>query len=236
MSQSTAKVGAIVVAAGGSLRMAGVDKIFAPLKGRPLISYSLEALQSAPEIHEIVLVTSSRNIGECLRLVQESGWTKVKEVCEGGERRRDSVREGLNRLPDSSWIVVHDGARPLVTDELVSRALAAARTTGAAVAGMPVSDTIKLVDEGGLVKETLRRDDLRAIQTPQAFERRLLAEAHESLSEDFTDDAAMVERMGADVRVCEGSFRNIKVTTQADLRLAEALLDMREPPAHAPQR
>ena len=230
------KVGAIVVAAGGSRRMAGVDKIFAPLKSRPLVSYCLEALHDAPEVDSIVLVLSSRNVEQGQRLVREYGWSKVVEVCEGGERRRDSVAVGLSRLLDSGWIVVHDGARPFVTAELVSRGLAEARDTGAAVAGVPVSDTIKRADSGRFVKETLPRDDLWAIQTPQVFRRQLLAQAHGALSGEFTDDAAMVERVGGKVRIYSGSSDNIKVTTRDDLRIAGAILDARESPRPAPPR
>lgn len=230
------KVGAIVVAAGGSRRMAGVDKIFAPLRGRPLVSYCLEALHDTPEVDAIVLVLSSRNIEQGQRLVREYGWSKVVEVCQGGERRRDSVAVGLSRLVDFGWIVVHDGARPFVTPGLVSRGLAEARDTGAAVAGVPVSDTIKLADGGRFVKETLRRDGLWAIQTPQVFRRQLLAEAHDTLAGEFTDDAAMVERVGGKVRIYSGSSDNIKVTTPDDLSLAEALLDARGSPRPAPRR
>lgn len=229
------KVGVVVVAAGGSRRMDGVDKIFALLKGRPLVSYCLEALHHTPEVAKIVLVLSSHNIEQGRRLVQEYGWSKVLDVCEGGERRRDSVAVGLSRLPDSSWIIVHDGARPFVDAELVSRGLSEARETGAAVAGVPVSDTIKVADDEHLVKETLRREGLWAIQTPQIFRRQLLAEAHETLAGEFTDDAAMVERFGARVRIYSGSSDNIKVTTPDDLRIAEALLDARKSPRPAPQ-
>jgi len=229
-------VGVIVVAAGGSQRMGGVDKIFAPLNGWPLVSYCLAALHHTLEVDGIVLVLSSRNIEQGRRLVQEYGWGKVLEVCEGGERRRDSVAVGLSRLPDSGWIVVHDGARPFVDAALVSRGLNEARETGAAVAGVPVSDTIKLADGERFVKETLRREGLWAIQTPQVFRRQLLAKAHDMLTGEFTDDAAMVEQVGARVRIYSGSSDNIKVTTPDDLRIAEALLDARKSPrpAHQP--
>ena len=219
------RVGAIVVAAGVSRRMAGVDKIFTLLGRRPLISYCLEALDRAPEVDEVVLVLSADRIAQGRRLVSEGGWSKVREVCQGGQRRRDSVGKGLERLSGHGWIVVHDGARPFVTPGMVSRGLVEAAETGAAVAGVPVSDTIKSVDGNRLVTETLRRDGLWAVQTPQVFRRRLLAEAHRSLAGDFTDDASMVERMGIGVRVFQGMVRNIKVTTPDDLRIAEALLE-----------
>ena len=218
------RVGAIVVAAGVSRRMTGVDKIFTQLGGRPLISYCLEALNRAPDVDQIVLVLSSCRVAQGRRLVGDGAWSKVREVCEGGQRRRDSVGKGLERLSGHGWIVVHDGARPFVTPDMVSRGLAEAVETGAAVAGVPVSDTIKSVDGDRLVTETLRRDGLWAVQTPQVFRRRLLAEAHRSLAGDFTDDASMVERMGVGVRVFQGMVRNIKVTTPDDLRIAETLL------------
>ena len=205
--------------------MSGVDKIFAPLGGRPLIAHCLEALQGTPEVDEVILVLSWGNMDRGRLLVREGGWSKVRDVCEGGERRRDSVARGLARLSGHGWIVVQDGARPFMTPGMVASGLVEARATGAAVAGVPVADTIKSVDEERLVTNTLRREGLWAIQTPQVFRRELLARAHRSLEGDFTDDAGMVERVGARVRVYEGMSRNIKVTTPGDLRIAEALLN-----------
>ena len=218
-------VGAVVVAAGGSRRMSGVDKIFAPLGGRPLVSHCLDALERAPEVDAVALVLSSTRIDEGRRMVHQGGWSKVREVCQGGSRRRDSVERGLSLLPRHDWILVHDGARPFITPAMVAQGLAEAVETGAAVAGVPVSDTIKVVDGHRVVTETLRRDALRAVQTPQVFRRRLLEQAHRSLADDFTDDAGMVEAMGVAVRVFPGSPRNIKVTTPEDLLVAEALLE-----------
>ena len=204
--------------------MSGGDKIFAPLGGRPLVGHCLDALEQSPQVNAVVLVLSAQGLDEGRRLVAGGAWSKVREVCRGGSRRRDSVARGVSLLSDHGWIVVHDGARPFLTPDMVARGLAEAAETGAAVAAVPVSDTIKAVDDGGTVTETLRRDSLRAVQTPQVFRRRLLVEAHEALADDFTDDAGMVERMGASVRVFSGSVRNIKVTTPDDLLVAEALL------------
>ena len=221
------EVGAIIVAAGASRRMGGVDKIFARLLGQPLIYYSLKAFQDAPEVTRVVLVLSSDNVDLGRELVDEFGWHKVKHVCAGGQRRQDSVRLGLEKLPESEWIVVHDGGRPLIETTLISRGLEEARDTGSAVAAVPVVDTIKSADSQLIVQRTLERDGLWATQTPQVFQRQILAEAHQRVSEEATDDAAMVERTGNRVRLFMGSYNNIKVTTPGDLRMAEAVLRMR---------
>ena len=219
--------GVIVVAAGDSRRMAGVDKIFVPLMGRPLISYSLEVLHGAPQVGAIVLVLADHNLERGRTLVEEKGWHKVGDVCLGGERRQDSVRRGLDRLPDSEWIIVHDGARPFIDLDLVARGLKEAGYTGAAVAAVPVKDTIKSADAELQVTQTLPRDGLWAVQTPQVFRRQMLDEAHRHINEEFSDDASMVERAGGKVRIFMGSYYNIKVTTPEDVPVAEAILTSR---------
>lgn len=219
--------GVIVVAAGDSRRMAGVDKIFVPLMGRPLISYSLEVLQGAPQVRAIVLVLADHNLERGRTLVEENGWHKVGDVCRGGERRQDSVRRGLDRLPDSEWIIVHDGARPFIDLDLVARGLKEAGYTGAAVAAVPVKDTIKSANAELQVTQTLPRDGLWAVQTPQVFRRQMLDEAHRHIDEEVADDASMVERAGGKVRIFMGSYYNIKVTTPEDVPVAEAILTSR---------
>ena len=221
-------VGAIVVAAGESRRMGDIDKIFAPIGDQPMIWHALQTLQNAREVRDIVLVLSAHNLERGRSLVAASGFDKVRDVCAGGERRQDSVRRGLDRLSGSEWIIVHDGARPFVSGEMIATGLAEARSTGAAAAAVPVKDTIKSADERGFVEETLPRDTLWAAQTPQVFRRQLLAEAHSHVSEDATDDAAMVERVGGKVRLFQGSYDNIKVTTPEDLAVAEAILRRRQ--------
>ena len=221
------RVGAIIVAAGESQRMAGVDKTFVSLMGEPLISYSLKALHDSPQVDDIVLVLSRNNIERGRELVETTGWQKVKDVCLGGQRRQDSVRHGLERLPDSNWIIVQDGARPFIDADMISRGLAEARHTGAAVAAVPVKDTIKAADGQLMVTETIPRDKLWAVQSPQVFRRDLLAEAHQRVTEEVTDDASMVERMGGKVRLFMGSYGNIKVTTLEDLSIAEVVLGSR---------
>ena len=222
------RVGAIVVAAGESRRMAGTDKIFLPLMGEPLISYSLRVLNQLPQVDTIVLGLSPNSIALGQELVQASGWDKVKEVYPGGGRRQDSVRAGLELLSHVEWVIVHDGARPLIDADMVARGLEEARLTGAAVAAVPVKDTIKSADAGLYVSETLPRDRLWAAQTPQVFRRELLAQAHERISADVNDDASLVERLGVRVRIFMGSHANIKVTTPEDVPIAEAILRSRE--------
>ena len=219
-----ARVGAVVVAAGESRRMLNLDKIFAPLMGRPLISHSLDVLDDHKRIDAVVLVLSEANIDGGRRLIEESGWSKVRDLCVGGERRQDSVRYGMDRLPDSDWIIVHDGARPLIDGGMIDRGLKEARGTGAAVAAVPVTDTIKSADAKLLVTETLPRGSLWSVQTPQVFRWDLLFEAHENVSDTVSDDASMVERIGGRVRIFMGSYANIKVTTFDDLSIAEAII------------
>ena len=207
--------------------MRGVDKILAPLMGRPLVSYSLEAFNESPLVDSIVVVASPKNLDALKRLCHEAGWCKVREVKEGGRRRRDSVRAGLEGLLDTEWTVVHDGARPLLEPEMIERGLEAARQTGAAVAAVPVADTIKRVTADHIVDATLDRDGLWAVQTPQAFRTEVLYEAHRADSKQATDDAALVERHGGAVRVFLGHPQNIKIATPDDLVIAEAIISSR---------
>jgi 2-C-methyl-D-erythritol 4-phosphate cytidylyltransferase len=213
--------------------MEGADKLFANLAGRPLLARVLARFQESPLVERIVLVLSAANLERGRALAEEEGIDKLTAACEGGPRRQDSVRLGLEALGPCEWVLVHDGARPLVTTELIERGLAAARETGAAVAAVPVADTVKLAAPDGTVERTLDRGRLWAAQTPQVFRYDLLLRAHREVTTDpstalragFTDDAAMLETLGLPVRLYEGSPANIKVTTPEDLRLAEALLE-----------
>jgi 2-C-methyl-D-erythritol 4-phosphate cytidylyltransferase len=142
----------------------------------------------------------------------------------GGERRRDSVRAGLEALPDCEYVIVHDGARPLVEAPLIDAVLDAARESGAAICAIPVSDTVKLSNPPAFVQATVDRNNLWLAQTPQAFRREILLRAHDTFDLDATDDAALVERLDEPVRIVPGSRRNIKVTSPEDLAFAAALL------------
>lgn len=218
---------AILVAAGASRRMDGPDKIFAPLLRRPLLTYSLSALSRSPCVDAIVLVLAESSLQRGRRLMSSGEWPKLTAVCAGGRRRQDSVRLGLDRLPPCGWVVVHDGARPLLDEAMIADGLAAARTTGASIAAVPVKDTIKMANVDGLVTRTIDRDHLWSVQTPQIFRRDLLADAHRTVSQDVTDDASMVEMMGASVRIFQGSYENLKVTTPDDLVVARSILSGR---------
>ena len=221
------RVGAIIVAAGQGRRMGGVDKILAKIMGLPLIAHSVRTFNNCPLIGSIVLVLARENIDEGRRLVDENGWHKVRDVCVGGARRQDSVRRGLEKMQDTDWAVVHDGARPCIDAGMIERGLVEARETGAAVAAVPVKDTIKVAARDHIVTDTLSRDSLWAVQTPQVFKTAVLTRAHQHVSKEVTDDASMVEKMGGDVRIFMGSDQNIKVTTSEDIITAEAILKAR---------
>jgi len=220
--RSNLKVGVIIAAAGSSERMSGIDKMFALLRGKPLLAWSVDTCQECDLVQQIVIVLNSENLKLGQKLAKERAWSKAT-VCLGGARRQDSVREGIHRLQDCEWVMMHDGARPFLTLDLVENGLEAAIETGAAVAAMPVKDTIKLADDTGVVVKTLQRNELWAAQTPQVFRFDMLIKAYQELTTEVTDDAAAVERLGYKVKLYMGAYNNIKVTTPEDLALAQIL-------------
>ena len=223
----TDKVGAIIAAAGSSERMGGVDKMFALLGGEPILARVVDVFQGCDLIDQIVLVVSRQSLKRCRQLVAEYGWSKVTDVCPGGERRQDSVAAGLSRLSHCQWVIIHDGARPLVTEDLIHGGLTEAEETGAAVAAVPVTDTIKVAGEDRLVQQTPSRQDLWAVQTPQVFRFDIITEAYRQIKDEVTDDASLVEQLGYRVKLYMGAYDNIKVTTPDDLALAEILWQKR---------
>ena len=218
--------GAVIVAAGNASRMGGIDKVMAPLSGEPMIVHTVRAFEECPAVKEIVIVTR-QDLLQCVARLCDS-YKKVRAVVVGGADRAESVRNGMNALSDKVRIVaVQDGARPLVTWEVIDRTVRAANTYHAAAPGIPVKDTTKIV-RGGLVESTPDRSTLRAIQTPQAFDVDLLRGALEQAKLDeaaITDDCSAVERLGMKVKIVEGDERNLKVTTPMDLKIAEMLLE-----------
>ena len=216
------RVGAVIAAAGQSERMGGVDKMMALIGGEPVLARVVSVFQGSALIDRISLVVSEGNLAEAERLARDGGWSKVS-VLPGGRRRQASVIAGLERLADCAWAVIHDGARPLVSERLIRRGLEAAEETGAAVAAIPVIDTIKLVGADRLVRETPPRECLWAVQTPQVFRYGLITEAYRRLDGKVTDDAAAVERLGGRVRLYPGAYDNIKITAPLDLEIAEVL-------------
>jgi 2-C-methyl-D-erythritol 4-phosphate cytidylyltransferase len=219
------KVAAIIVAAGESRRMGGMDKAFALLDGKPVLARTIETFHRCQTVGRIVVMVNSRNMNRCQQLVNEQGWADTTDICTGGERRQDSVAAGLSHLNDCDWVVVHDGARPLVNGALIEKGLEEARETGAAVAAVPVTDTIKTAGDDRIVQETLPRDRLWAVQTPQVFRYDIIKEAYRQTATEVTDDAALVERRGHKVKLYMGSYDNIKITTPEDLALAEVLVN-----------
>ena len=221
------KVGAIIVAAGSSRRMGGLDKVFAPLGGKPILARVVDAFEECHSVHQVVVVVSKQNMEGCRQLAAEQGWSKVTGVCPGGERRQDSVAAGLSQLSNCDWVVIHDGARPLVTVDLIEQGLVEARETGAAVAAVPVTDTIKVAGDDKIVHQTPPRHNLWAVQTPQVFRLDIIAEAYRQAKGEVTDDASLVEQLGYKVKLYMGAYDNIKVTTPDDLALAELLWQKR---------
>lgn len=215
---------AIVLAAGESRRM-GRDKTLLRVAGRPLLAHTLEAFQACPIVDEIVVVLAHSNAPEVLPLLP--AFSKVTRTAVGGRRRQDSVRNGLHTIAPREFVVVHDGARPLVTPELIAEGVEAARETGAAAAAWLIVDTLKQTDGHGIVTRTVPRDGIWAVQTPQVFRYDLLLRAHNAAIEDVTDDCALVEAIGGRVKLYPGARANLKVTAPEDIAIVDALLRAR---------
>ncbi len=214
--------GAVIVAAGTASRMGGIDKVMAPLAGEPMIVRTVRAFQQCDAIREIIVVTRQELLVPIMDLCHD--FDKVKAVITGGSSRQESVGKGLNALSDQVKLAaIHDGARPLISWQVIDRTVRAANSYGAAAPAIPVKDTIKVVT-GGIVESTPDRSRLQAVQTPQVFDIDLLKGALEKAAEDgaaVTDDCSAVERLGMSVKIVEGDERNIKVTTPLDLKIAE---------------
>lgn len=224
---------AVVVAAGQSRRMGeNVKKLLLPLAGRPVLAHSLATLQEAPFVKGFVLVVGERELDTYWTLAKQWGCTKMISLVKGGKTRQDSVWEGLNALPaDTRVVIVHDGARPLVTVEQFDQVVSGAIRWSAATLAVPVKDTVKETGLEDFITRTLNRESLWLAQTPQAFSYSLLMDAHRIARRDqrtATDDAGLVEAMGVPVKIIKGSYRNIKVTTPEDLSMVEFFLQRRD--------
>lgn len=228
---------AIVLAAGSGKRMGGsTKKQYMLLKGRPVIYYALKTFQES-FVDEIVLVVSPGDQAYCKKeIVEKYGFDKVRHIVEGGKERYHSVAAGICCIPDCDLVFIHDGARPMVTTEILENALACAKEYEACVVGMPVKDTIKIADEKGSIAFTPKRSLVWMIQTPQVFSYALIKEAYDKLilkEEELlkegtavTDDAMVVETLtGHPVKLVCGSYENIKITTPEDILIAENLLN-----------
>ena len=227
------RVTALIPAAGMGRRMGkAVAKQFLFLGDRPMLAHTLLAFQRAAEVDEIIPILSEEDMENCLRdIIEPFHITKVKTLVVGGKERQDSVFNGLEKVgKDTAVVIVHDGVRPFVTLELIREVVEAARKGDCVAVGVPLKDTVKEVDAKGVVRHTLERSRLWAIQTPQAFPAKVLKRAYEESYKHQvygTDDAMLVERAGTKVRVIMGSYENIKITTPEDLILAEEILKRR---------
>lgn len=225
---------ALVPAAGRGLRMGGaIPKQFLALGGEPLIIQSLLALQAAAVVDQIILAVPSADIDYCQReIVAKHRFTKVMKVVAGGAERQDSVRHALAEVPsDTEIVLVHDAVRPFLTQGMIVEVVAAARKRGAAIVALPMRDTVKQVGPDGMIERTVDRAPLWLAQTPQAFRRDWIEEAHRKAQAEgvrATDDAFLVEWLGHAVAVVEGSGENIKVTRPEDLVIGEAILASRK--------
>jgi len=214
------KVGAVIVCAGKGKRLKGIDKAILFLKGKPLFFHVVKLFLGLKEIKEIVLVIRKNHFSLAKRIIKNK---KVK-LAKGGTRRRDSVYNGLTSLSkDISHVLIHDGARPFLSKEVVKNILKELKKYPAVICGIAAKDTLKRVNKG-LVKETLSRDDVYYIQTPQGFRKDDILKAYRKVKQDVTDDAQLFERMGKKVKIVEGSSLNIKITYPEDVVLAKKFI------------
>lgn len=220
---------AVIVCAGNSTRM-GVNKILLPLGGRLVVGVTMQAFQACESVKEIIIVAREADIPAIMEEAQKAGITKLKECTAGGDTRQQSVINGIRCISqDTELVAVHDGARPLVKPEHIEKAIKDALVFGGAALGVPVKDTIKVVD-GGLITDTPPRSSLYITQTPQIFRKKLYFEGIDFALEhglDFTDDCQLVEAIGGKVYMTAGDYTNIKITTPEDIKIAETLLEMR---------
>ena len=218
---------AIIVAAGKSERMGGgADKAFLSLVNKPVIAWSLLAFEKCPDVDRLVLVVRKEQLVAAQAVARMFGISKLDKIVAGGSRRQESVLAGLAACDLSTkLVVVHDGARPCVTPEVVTEVVKLAKRSGAATVGRRMTDTVKLVEKGVVVEKTVEREKLWTVQTPQAFAVKTLRDAYRALGNvTVTDDCQAVEQTGGTVKICENRQPNLKITTVEDLQIANALL------------
>ena len=227
-------VSVIIPAAGYGRRMGNVKKPYLDLAGKTILAHTLEVFQQCPLVDNIVVVVAAGDEQSCVRdVIMPHGMEKADQVVAGGETRQESVFNGLQSIPsDTDIVMVHDCARPFVTEEMIERSLEAAKKWGAATVAMPVNNTIKEADDQGFVVSTLDRQRLWSIQTPQTFRYDLLLQAHLYARDNnihVTDDASLIEKLGKNkVKLVMGTSENIKITTPSDLVIAKAILESRK--------
>ena len=222
---------AVIPAAGTASRMEGIDKMPAELMGKPVLAWTLQALDACPLIDEMIVVTREDLITPVGTLCKEYGISKVKTIVKGGADRAESVALGLREIsPEAELAAIHDGARPFVSQKVLEEVLTAAAKNGAAAPAVPVKDTIKKAEKG-VVEQTLDRSTLYAVQTPQVFQADFIKGALQHCREkgiSITDDCSAAEALGMKVTLTEGSYENIKITTPIDMVMGEAILKCQE--------
>ena len=224
------KVCTLIPAAGKGSRMAhSVKKPYLELAQKPILAHTIQRFEQNSAVDAIFVIVDRADFSEChATVLRPYAFTKVQKLVGGGETRQMSVYNGIRALSaDVDFVIVHDGVRPFVTDEVIFACLAAADECGAAVAAVPVKDTIKIANANSFIVETPAREQLWAVQTPQVFRKSLLEEAHQAAHArqlTATDDASLVEQLGFPVKLVEGSYANVKITTPVDLQIAEVLL------------
>jgi 2-C-methyl-D-erythritol 4-phosphate cytidylyltransferase len=223
------KITAIVPAAGLGKRFDPSNrKTFIRIKGLPLLIYTLKRLQNEDAITEIIPVIRHEDMDSCSKIFSQHDLHKISRIAPGGDERQDSVYNALKIIDAECIVLVHDGVRPFIPDGMITKLVGTLADADGAVPGMPAKDTIKEVSEQMTVVSTLRRDRIRAIQTPQVFSYKIIKKAYEKAYEDgiyATDDAALVERSGGIVKIVEGNACNIKITTPEDLKMFECILE-----------
>ena len=225
-------VSAVIVAAGSSTRMGTADsKQFIPLLGKPVIEYTLNAFQQSGLVSEIIVVCREQDYERIKSLAEESSITKLTSLVAGGDSRAESVKNGIKAVStNAEYLAIHDGARPLISTKEINSVIEKAFETDAATLGTTVTDTIKVVDSENVIVSTPSRSTLRAVQTPQVFDREMYEFALDKAGDDldsFTDDCSLIENLGVEIQIVQGSTENIKLTTPMDIIIAESILSRR---------
>jgi len=229
MNSTIHKVGAILLAAGISTRMSGIDKIIAPINGIPTFWYPLKTLIDSNLIDQISIIVSESNISQIQRYLLDWNFSKTIRVLIGGQFRQDSVRVGMNSLNDSDIIVIHDAARPFITNTMLIQGLKEVKITGSSTVAIKTTDSIKMISKENFSIKSLDRSKIWQIQTPQFFMKNILQKSYQKTltsKEIFTDDTSLVESQGYQTKIIEGLKTNIKITTKEDLILAETILKL----------
>lgn len=226
-------VAAIIVAAGQGKRMkTDINKQYLLLEGKPILAHTINVFEKCTLIDEIIVVVGEHEKAKCLyNIIKKYSFKKVKKLITGGETRQQSMYNGLKEVSTNANIVItHDGARPLINETIIQKSIMETLVHKATIVGVPVKDTIKMVDSEGLVSNTPQRDLLWTVQTPQSFSYQLILDAHKAAFEEGfigTDDAMLVERLGHPIKLIKGKYDNIKITTPEDLIIAESIINIR---------